>query len=288
MVPGCSLRRAAFLALLLVGVADCQRDSSPHASPPPEPLAPAATALPAAPPDAPDSSASLPPLSGDWISRWSLPSGSVVYVTRPQGATGPRPVILAAHGAEDRPDWACSEWRATVGGYAWVLCPQGVPLRTGYAWPSAEAIAKQGFEARDALRARYPAYVAEGPMLLAGFSQGATLASSVVAAHPGDFDRVVMVEAGHTPISADGVIYGLKKGKVERAILSCSTRGCDAFLGELTRAAAKGGFALLTNDVGLRGHVFDGEVMRTLGVEMVKLVEGDERYGGLGEAVAGR
>jgi pimeloyl-ACP methyl ester carboxylesterase len=163
-----------------------------------------------------------------------------------------------------------------------------VPLRTGYAWPSAEAIARQGFEARDALRARYPAYVADGPMLLAGFSQGATLASSVVAAHPGEFDRVVMVEAGHTPISAAGVIYGLKKGKVERAMLSCSTRGCEAFLGELTRAASKAGFELLTNDAGLRGHVFDGEVMKTLGEGMVKLVEGDGRYVGFEEAISRR
>ena len=206
MVPGLSHRRVPLLTFLLVAAFSCKRDPAPHASPFPEPPLPSATALPDAALSTPDTSASLPPLPGDWITRWSLPSGSVVYVTRPQGATGPRPVILAAHGAEDRPDWACSEWRATVGGFAWVLCPQGVPLRTGYAWPSAEAIAKQGFEARDALRAHYPAYVADGPMLLAGFSQGATLASAVVAAHPGDFDRVVMVEAGHTPISADGVI----------------------------------------------------------------------------------
>ncbi len=196
--------------------------------------------------------------------------------------------MIAAHGAEDRADWACSEWRATTAGFAWVLCPQGVPLRSGYAWPSSEAIAKQAFEARDELRARYGPYVSEGPLLYGGFSQGASLASSVVAAHPGAFDRVVMVEAGHTPLSPPGVIFGLKRGEITQAILSCSTRGCDSFAADLVSAARQGSFDLLVNDVGLRGHVFDGAVIRSLGATMVRLVEGDPRYAGFAKAVGAR
>src|SRR5580658_6456039 len=124
-----------------------------------------------------DRSDGLPPLGGEWIERWTMPSGRAVFVTRPQGATGPRPIVLAVHGAEDRADWASSDWRATTAGFAWVLCPQGVPLRSAYAWPSADVIAKQAFEARDALRDRYGSYVAPGPLLYGGFSQGASLAS---------------------------------------------------------------------------------------------------------------
>jgi hypothetical protein len=235
-----------------------------------------------------DAASDLPPLAGEWIERWTMASGATVFVTRPQGATGPRPIVLAVHGAEDRADWACSEWRATTGGFPWVVCPQGVPLRSGYAWSSAKAIATQGFEARDAVRARFAAYVASGPLLYGGFSQGASLASLVVAAHPGEFDRVVMVEAGHTPLSAPGVIYGLKKGGIARAVLSCSTRGCAAFSTELVGAAKQSSFDLLTNDAGLRGHVFDGVVIKSLGETMLRLVAGDARYAGLAEAVGAR
>jgi pimeloyl-ACP methyl ester carboxylesterase len=217
-----------------------------------------------------------------------MPSGRAVFVTRPQGATGPRPIVLAVHGAEDRADWACSEWRATTAGFAWVLCPQGDPLRSAYAWPSANAIAKQAFEARDALRDRYGSYVAPGPLLYGGFSQGASLASSVVAAHPGEFGPVIMVEAGHTPLSAPSVVFGLKKGGVARAMISCSTDGCATFSSELVRASKRASFDLFTNDAGRRGHVFDGEVMRSLGETLVKLVAGDSRYDGFAEAVSAR
>jgi len=239
-------------------------------------------------PEPPDGAGRLPPLGGEWIQRWTMPSGAMVFVAPPLGATGPRPIVVAVHGAEDRADWACSEWRATVAAFAWTLCPQGVPLRSAFAWPSPEAIATQAFEARDALLARHGAYVAPGPFLYGGFSQGASLASSVVAAHPGDFGPVVMVEAGHTPLSAAGVIFGLQKGKVGRAVISCSTGGCATFSSELVMAAKRSSFDLLTNDAGRRGHVFDGVVMKSLGDTMVKLVAGDPRYDGFAEAVAAR
>ncbi len=225
-----------------------------------------------------DARAALPPLAGEWLQRWTMPSGATVYVTPPQGATEPRPVVVAIHGAEDRADWACGEWRSTFSGFAWVLCPQGVPLRTAFAWNSETAIAKQAFEAVEALRARHGAYVAEGPLLYGGFGQGATLARFVVAAHPGVFDPVVLVEAGHTPISAPVVIYGLKQGKVPHAVLSCSTDGCATFLRDLVVAAKEAGYDLRTNDAGRRGHVFDGEVMRTLGGTLARLFASDPRY----------
>ncbi len=235
-------------------------------------------------PSAVDAGTGLAPLGGEWIERWTMPSGATVFVTRPQGATSVRPVVIAVHGAEDRADWACSEWRATTAGFAWVLCPQGVPLRSGYAWSSAEAIAKQAAEARDALQLRYGAYVAPGPALYGGFSQGASLAASVVAAHPAAFDRVVMVEAGHTPLSPSSVILALKKGGVRRAAISCSTRGCEIFSAELVRAARVNAYELLTNDVEFRGHVFDGTVIKSLGKVITRLVADDPRYDGFAEA----
>jgi pimeloyl-ACP methyl ester carboxylesterase len=240
------------------------------------------------PPDTTETARRSAPLEGEWIEKWTMASGATVFVTRPLGATNARPIVIGIHGAEDRADWACSEWHGTTAGFAWTLCPQGVPLRLAYAWPSPDAIAAQALEARDALRARYGSYVAPGPMLYGGFSQGASLASSVVAAHPGEFDAVVMVEAGHTPLSASGVVLGLRKGGVEHAILSCSTGGCAEFSSKLALAAKRSSFDLLTNDAGRRGHVFDGAVIKSVGETMVKLVAGDSRYEGFADAVAAR
>jgi hypothetical protein len=97
-----------------------------------------------------------------------------------------------------------------------------------------------------------------------------------------------MVEAGHTPLSAPSVVFGLKKGGVARAMISCSTGGCAAFLSELVGASKRASFDLFTNDASRRGHVFDGELMRSLGEAMVKLVAGDSRYDGFAEAVSTR
>jgi len=278
-------RRHAMYGLLASALGACAR---PAPAPQPAPDAASDAALPASHDAKVDHAVRLPPLAGDWVERWTLPSGATVFVTRPLGASGPRPVVVGVHGAEDRADWACSEWHGAVGGYAWVLCPQGVPLRAAYAWGSSESSAQLAFEARDELRARSGAYVAEGPLLYAGFSQGASLASSVVAAHPGEFNRVVMVEAGHTPLSSPAVIFGLAKGKVGRALLSCSTGGCATFSTDLALAAKRSAFELLTNDAGRRGHVFDGVVIKSLGEAMVKLVAGDPRYDGFADAIRAR
>ncbi len=113
------------------------------------------------------------------------------------------------------------------------------------------------------------------------------MASSVVAAHPGLFDRVVMVEAGHTPLSPSGVILGLQKGKVGIAAISCSTGGCAAFSSELLGAAKNASFDLLTSDGGRRGHVFDGVTMKSLGDTLVTMVAADPRFEGLANAVHG-
>lgn len=284
---------AVLAAIVLIGCARTKR-SPPGAVDASEgtavaaPKAPYGSADLAAPDVSATGAASLPPLGGEWIERWTMPSGATVFVTRPLGATGPRPIVLGVHGAEDRADWACSEWHGATAGFAWVLCPQGVALRSAYAWSSPDAIATLAFEARDVLRSRSGSYVAPGPVLYGGFSQGASLASSVVAAHPGDFGPVVMVEAGHTPLSASGVVFGLKKGRVDRALLSCSTGGCSAFSSELVLASKRSSFELLTNDAGRRGHVFDGVVIKSLGETMINLVAGDPRYDGFAKAISSR
>jgi hypothetical protein len=125
-------------------------------------------------------------------------------------------------------------------------------------------------------------------MIYGGWSQGATLASSVVRARPGMFDGVVLVEIGHTELDVDAVARDLRAGGVDRAIVSCSTLPCRAFASDARRAFARAGVGLRVTDVGLRGHWFDEPVFRVIGGAFPWLTEGDARWEGVARAVERR
>lgn len=270
---------ALFTAASLAGLACARaparetaaRDAA--ATPSAETTSPAA-ATPPAP--------ALAPLPGPWLSPLVVDEGEA-FVAVPVGAREPRPVIVGVHGAGDRADWACSEWWATTAGYAFVVCPKGVPSPwKGFSsWGSAEQIARRADGAVRALRARYGAHVASGPLVYGGWSQGGTLAAQVIASHPGVYTRALLLEVGHTPLDPRATVASLQRGGVERAILECTSMPCRAFGRDLDRAAKRAALPLQIVDVGLRGHVFDEPVFRALGPAFVALVEDDPRWAGL-------
>ncbi|MDB4940689.1 MAG: hypothetical protein JWP97_223 [Labilithrix sp.] len=230
----------------------------------------------------------LPPLAGESLERMDLPRGKHAYLALPVGAREKRAIVVGVHGAGDRADWSCSEWQATTAGWAFVVCPEGVrhPTAAGtFVWGSAEAIALQADEAVAAVRARYGAYVEDGPLVYAGWSQGGTLASQVIASRPGTYDRAVLVEVGHTPLDPGAVVANLARGGVTRAVISCSSPRCRAFAHDLEGAGRRKGLPVRVNDVGNRGHVFDGPVVRTLAPALAWMVDDQARYAGLGAAV---
>ena len=127
--------------------------------------APTATAsASAATPDA------LPPLSNvAWIEPLHMADGNLAYVTPPVGAREPRPLMVAVHGAGDRPEWACGGWRLGASEYPFVVCPQGLKFDSQrFAWDSPSTIARRVQAAIDAARARFGPYIADGPTIYAG------------------------------------------------------------------------------------------------------------------------
>ena len=109
-----------------------------------------------------------------WLESLPMPEGHAVFVSVPLGATEPRPVVVGMHGAGDRPEWACGGYRGATRAYPFILCPRGLPQGADkFAAPPAARIEKDVADALTALRARFGAYVAEGPLLYAGFSLGA-------------------------------------------------------------------------------------------------------------------
>jgi hypothetical protein len=232
-----------------------------------------------------------PALEGAPIERLDLGNGEVAYVALPVGAQDRRAIIVGVHGAGDRADWACSEWKAVAADWAFVVCPQGLKHATWadtFVWGSAGAIAAQADRAVAALRARHADFIADGPLIYGGWSQGGTLAAQVIAARPGTYDRVALVEVGHTPLDASAVAASFAASGVRRAVVSCESWKCRSFAQGFETAARQRGLRAQTVDVGLRGHWFDEPVFRALGPKLVWMVEEQQRFAGLGAAVDAR
>src|SRR5947209_312381 len=133
-------------------------------------LAAVAVAILAAPADASADDAALPVVGF---------ADAIVAAPR---TNEPRPVVVAAHGNYDRPEWQCEVWRGIVGDRAFVLCPRGRPRADSpspddvrFTYDGAASLAREVDAGLDALRARYGARVQDGPILYAGFSLGAIL-----------------------------------------------------------------------------------------------------------------
>ena len=239
------------------------------------------------PPPAP----ALPALEGEWLERLDVGGGEYAFVALPVGARDKRSIVVGVHGAGDRPDWSCSEWKAVTANWAFVVCPVGVTHptdRSAFVWGSADAIAKSADRAVRALRARYGAWIEDGPLVYGGWSQGGSLAAQVIASRPGVYDRAVLVEVGHTPLDANQVASSFVRGGVRRAVVSCSSLNCRTFARAFEGAARRRDLPVRVGDVGLRGHWFDEPVFRTLGPMFAWMVEDERRYAGLGAAVDAR
>lgn len=163
--------------------------------------------------------AGLAPIAGEWLETLGE-----VKVSVPLGATSARPLIVAAHGAGDRPEWACSGWRGVTDAYAFIACPHGSPFGDAYAWSSLEQIEQRILDAEQVARARWPSYIDPGPIILVGFSQGARLVSVLARKHPDRWSSVVLLEGGYDETAwAFGPAFA-KGGK--RIVLACSTWHC--------------------------------------------------------------
>jgi pimeloyl-ACP methyl ester carboxylesterase len=213
----------------------------------------------------------LAALTGEWIEHrgdgWFIP---------PLGATEARPLVVAIHGAGDRPEWACAEWRGITDAYAVITCPHGDAFGAGYAWSSVEQLEERARSAELDARARYGAYVDPGPPILVGFSQGARLASIIARKHPDRWPVVAIVEGGYDETKWGFGAAFAKGGK--RVLFACSTWHCaEGFRdGERSSIAAK--VDVRVADLGNLGHHMGASVRDGLRTQFRWLVRDDERW----------
>ena len=177
-------------------------------------------------PRAVDSSARLAPrlaplAAESWLIDLEVPGFGSAKLAVPVTAREPRRIVIALHGAADRPEWACGAYRGIVGGKPFVLCPRGVKRNDlsasadRYSFGSGDDTARELRAALTALKSRYGVYVAPGPVLLGGFEVGADHAAEIALQEPAFFARLLLVGASkETWPSSAAALFGRQGGEL--------------------------------------------------------------------------
>jgi len=258
------VRFAAILAAL--AILGCRRATHSEASPPGSAAPPAPAAAPAPSGSAVPSAHELPPLFGvAWIEHLELEGGHEAYVCPPIGAREPRPLIVAVHGAGDRAEWSCGGWRMVAGEYAFVVCPQGMKMDAmRFGWDSAETIRRRVASAVTAVRARFGEYIADGPTLYVGFSQGATLAGPTLLDPAQSFPFVALAEGGYGLVQNRAFLGKLKARGVDSVLLACGTAACFTSMRAAEPNLTAAGIQALIGGDPKSGHNLNGEMQAGL------------------------
>ena len=239
---------------------------------------------------APGGAASFAPLeAASPVIALEVPRHRTAVVSLPVGARGPRPVVVAAHGAGDRPEEQCRFWRGIVGDRAFVLCPRGFatnphapPDQTGYFYTTHHMLGEEVTAALRALGERFGGHVDLGSPVFAGFSQGAIMGALVLPSHPARFGRAVLVEGGYGLFQEWNrhVARRLRERGGERVLIACGRAAC------AREAEVSAGYM---ESEGLRvrvvhapggGHTYGGAVGAEVAAAFAWVVEGDPRFAG--------
>ncbi len=240
------------------------------------------------PPPPRRASPELPPLESESpLVDLPVPGYLDAVVSLPMGATSRRPLVVAAHGAGDRPDWQCRFWRDIVGDRAFVLCPRGDPSnpqappdQRGYFHASHVALGGEIEGAIAALAGRFRAHVDVAAPVFAGFSQGAIMGALLLPHHPARFSRAVLVEGGAGTFQEWNrhAARRFRERGGARVLFACGRAECaDAATVSEGHLRREGVTAQVAYAPGA-GHTYGGDVGLEVARAFPWLLEGDERF----------
>lgn len=271
------LRSVVWLALPIACAPPAPRDAPPdtgfRASAPPSRARFAAEA----PSTAPTQAEPEPGSAVASLRRLAVPGFEPALLFIPGGAA-PRPLVLAAHGAGGGPAWECEYWRRLTRERAFVLCLSGTPLGgsySGYYFRDHRALEREWVAAEQAARAAEPRILGSSG-IYAGFSQGATMGTAILAHHAAAFPYGVLIE-GFMPWNVPGARQFVRAGG-RRLLFACGSKECAAVAKtsvhwcEAARAEARWEYAPRA------GHTPAGLVMEQIASALPWLVEGDPRW----------
>lgn len=203
-----------------------------------------------------------------------VPGYGNAIVSVPQGARGPKPVMVAGHGRSMGPG-ICEHFRnEVVGDRGFILCPRGTPWEKG-GFTHGKELPEEIDAGLAALRARFGLLVDPGPMIYVGYSQSGYLASAVMSRSPTRFPRGIVIEAG------GGGFFDVKpfaRGGGQRVLFACGQASCSKAAALVATSFLRAGVASDVHYAPGAGHVYFGKVGDGIKARWRWLVEGDPRW----------
>jgi predicted esterase len=187
-----------------------------------------------------------------------------------------RPLVVAAHGAGGSPDWECEYWRRLTHERAFLVCLRGTAMGgDSFYFKNHYALRDELAAAISAARARAPR-IAPGGGIYAGFSQGASMGSLVVATQAQQLPYVILIEGFEQWNIALGRSFERKGGK--GVLFACGTAQCATKAEKSQLALSKTGLRARAKHAVGAGHTPLGAVQQAVAENLAWLVEGDTRW----------
>jgi hypothetical protein len=222
----------------------------------------------------------LSPLQAEsWLIELHVDGYRDARVSVPLGAKEPRPIVVALHGAGDRPEWACGGWRGVTDAYPFIVCPTGDPggAPGGFVWGSDRAVEREVSAAVEATRVRFAEYVAPGCILMTGFSQGANRMVPILV-RGGDWcPEAVLCEGAYDALDQN-FARAFAGAAGRRLLLGCSQPYCAKVFRERETPLLRAGIEMRTVYSGGHVHNLNGEMVSTLRSAWCWLVRDDVRW----------
>ncbi|MFO0612687.1 MAG: hypothetical protein U0414_08880 [Polyangiaceae bacterium] len=277
------------LALLACG----SRPAAPasgatSAAPPVASIAPSPSSAPSA---SPAPSPEPPPsVAGEEIQSLAIAGFEDAALAIPVGATDPRPIVVAAHGNFDKPEWQCEIWSTVFQEKAFVLCPRGKEAAnsprgdTRYTYSDHVSLEKEIDAGVAALRASsFAPWLAPDPPLYAGFSLGSIMGVGLASRRAKDFPNLVLVEGGLDRMT-DVLLRAFVRDGGKRMMLVCAQAGCAGPAQLLAQRLDHYGGVGRVVDAGNVGHRYDGPVADAVAAALPSFLTGDPLWEKLLEA----
>lgn len=218
----------------------------------------------------------LPPLTASsWLIDLSTREHGNAKVAVPLGATKPRPLLIALHGEVDRPEWQCGSYRGLTHGRSFILCPSG-PGHTALGLAPATETAREMRGDIAALKAKFGAHLARGPVVLSALGPTVEHALTIALEEPSFFSRLVLVNGSLARLDA---AFATRFGQLggQRVLVVCSRGACDADSDLRVRSLRPAGVEVHFV-VPERGEGLDAEIVRVIEDQWPWLVGSDSRW----------
>lgn len=186
---------------------------------------------------------------------------------------GLRPLVVAAHGAGGSPDWECEYWRRLTRERAFVLCLRGTAMGgDSFYFKNHHALRDELAAATRQARARAPR-IAPSSGIYAGFSQGASMGTLVVAGQAEQLPYVVLIEGFAQWDVSLGRSFARKGGK--SVLFACGTTACATKAEKSLKALEQASVRARAKHAVGAGHTPVGPVQGSVEQNLAWLVAGD-------------